>query len=229
MNIGTNNRQCKYSCANDMLHNPSKGWAPHPAAQIMIWICLTVLAQGLQGVALQALGVSMLALSLVICAPRLFTLLRRTRWIMLSLLLIYGFVTPGHPCWSQLGVFSPSCAGMMDGLLQLTRLLTLLAGLAILFTMLSTTQLIGGIYTLTYPLHYLGVSRERIAVRIALTLGYAEDAMHNTAKDWRASINTMTHPQAPASGSIELQLSIFTLRDWLVIIAASAAVFGVLL
>lgn len=229
MDIANNNRQCKHSCANNMLHNISNGWAPHPAAQIMIWICLTVLAQGLHGVALPALGVSVLALSLVICATRLFTLLRRTRWILFSLLLIYGFVTQGHPCWSQLGVFSPSCEGMMDGMLQLMRLLILLAGLAILFTMLSTTQLISGIYTLTYPLRYLGMSRERIAVRIALTLGYAESAMHNTAQDWRASINTMNQLQPPASGSIELQNSIFTLRDWFAVIATSAAVLGILL
>lgn len=225
MDIGSNNPRNKTRSANIMLHNVSL----HPAAQIVIWICLAVLLQGLQDAALIALAAALLAVAMLIGASRFFALLRRMRWVLISLLLIYGYVTPGLPCWVQLGVFSPSCEGLMSGGLQLIRLLTMLAGLAILFARLSTTQMMSGIYTLTYSLRYLGVSPERVTVRIALTLGYAEEAMHNTASNWRAGINTMIYPQPSESGSIELQLSTFTLGDWLAIIAASALVLGVLI
>ena len=104
-------------------------------------------------------------------------LLRRTRWIMLSLLVIYAYSTPGQPLSDTLGMFSPSREGLFDGVLQPARLLAALAGLAILLDRLHRQQLIAGLYTLCAPLQWLGLSRERFAVRLALTLHYAEVAM----------------------------------------------------
>ncbi len=189
---------------------------------------MAVLSQALHGYVLAALALLLLAVSTWVCHSRLFRLLRRTRWIFVSLLLIYAYATPGMPCWPQLGVFSPGCEGLFDGLAQLIRLVTMLAALAILLTMLSSTQLIGGLYTLAYPLRFLGISRERIAVRLALTLGYAESAMHNTAQDWRASITSLIAPVQTDQDSVALQLQPFTPSDWLVLILAGAVLAGVL-
>lgn len=199
---------------------------PHPAAQITIWIFLAALAQALHRNALIILASAVLALAMWVCARRLFSLLRRTRWIFISLLLIYAYVTPGVPCWAPLGAFGPVCEGVMDGLLQLMRLLVVLAGLAILLSWLSLAQLISGLYTLAYPLRYLGLARERIAVRLALTLEYAESAMIDTGQDWRASIASLINPVQADIDSIELQLLPFTLRDWLVVIMAGAVLLG---
>ena len=58
--------------------------------------------------------------------------------------------------------------------LQLCRLAFTLASLAILLNLLPRQQLISGLYVLTYPLRYVGLSRERLAVRLALTLQYAD-------------------------------------------------------
>lgn len=211
-----------------MQEDTAGGWRLHPAAQITVWICLTVLAQAMHGIVLMVFCLVLLALAVRVCASRLFTLLRRTRLIFISLLLIYGFATPGESCWTQLGWFSPSCEGLTDGVMQLTRLLSVLAGLAVLLTWLSITQLISGLYTLAYPLHYLGMSREKLVVRLALTLGYADLAMKDTAKDWRVSIASLIKPVQPDSESIELQLLPFMPRDWLVIILAGAVVVGVM-
>jgi energy-coupling factor transport system permease protein len=113
-------------------------------------------------------------------------------------------------------------------MLLLARLLAVLAGLAVLLDRLPRAQLISGLYTLAYPLHYLGVPRERIAVRLALTLDYAESAVRDTSRDWRASIAALINPVQQETDSVELQLQAFMLRDWLLLGVAAAVLTGAL-
>ena len=202
---------------------------PHPAVLILLWACITIVMQSLQAAALMLAGLPLLIAAYAISAARLLTLLRRTRWIMLSLLLIYAYATPGEAVWAPLAQFSPTHEGLIDGLLQLCRLFFALAGLSILLSLLPQQQLIGGLYTLGYPLRYVGLSRERIAVRLALTLHYAESAMLNTTANWRGSIEQVLAPAGIKQDSIELHATPFTLRDALLLVAGCAALVLMLL
>jgi hypothetical protein len=200
---------------------------PHPALQIYIWFCLTLAVQMLGAYALAMLAGILIVFSFWICAARFFSLLRRTRWILVSVFLIYAYTSPGASLWPHLGMFSPVAEGLEHGLLQLLRLLAVLAGLSILLTLLSQAQLIAGLYTLCRPLVFLGVSRERFAARLALTLHYAESAMRDTATNWRGSIEQLYEQLPSTPGYIELRMVPFTRRDALLAVAASAAVIGV--
>ncbi len=151
------------------------------------------------------------------------TLLRRTRWIIFSLMIIYAFMTPGAGIWTLPYLPSPTREGLLDGLMQLGRLFCVLAGLSILLTSLSQVRLISGLYTLSYPLRFFGVSRERVAVRLALTLHYAEKAMEETAKDWRSGIERSLEPEKEVDHGIELPVQTLTRIDGLLIIAMGAA------
>lgn len=206
---------------------------PHPAVLIFLWGCVTVALQSLQSGALLLAGVPLLLAACAFSPSRLFTLLRRTRWIMLSLLFIYAYATPGTAVWAALAQFSPTHEGLIDGLMQLSRLAFALAGLAILLSLLSQQQLIGGLYTLAYPLRYFGLSRERIAVRLALTLYYAETAMLDSKADWRSKIKQMlaaresplvsgSHAERVSQDSIELHAAPLTPRDALLLVAGFA-------
>ncbi len=155
----------------------------HPAAQIMTWCLLVATMQALAfGTLLITAGLILLC-ALVISGHKFIQLLRRTRWIMLSLLLVYAYSTPGQPLLDAFGMYGPTREGLTDGVLQLTRLLAALAGLAILLDRLHRQQLIAGLYTLFAPLQWVGLSRERFAVRLALTLHYAEVAMLRATED----------------------------------------------
>lgn len=202
---------------------------PHPAVLIFLWACLTVAMQPLHAVGLLLIGVPLLAAACALSPARLRMLLRRTRWIMLSLLLIYAYATPGDAVWAPLSEFSPTYEGLLDGMLQLCRLACALASLAILLTVLSQQQLVSGLYTLAYPLRYVGLSRERIAVRLALTLHYAESAMLDTAVNWRSNIEQMLAPAETKQNSIELHATPFTLRDALLLIISCAPLVLLLL
>ena len=103
-------------------------------------------------------GIPLMVAAYVVAAARLRTLLRRTSWIMLSLLFIYAYATPGAAVWPLLAQYSPTYEGIHAGLLQLSRLAFALAGLAIVLNVLSQQQLIGGLYALAYPLRFIGIS-----------------------------------------------------------------------
>lgn len=200
----------------------------HPAGQIIIWCVLVVVMQTLtlapllvaaSGVMLAAYGVS---------RHKFVQLLRRTRWVMISLLLIYSYTTPGESLFEALGRLSPNREGVIDGVLQLTRLLSALAGLAILLDRLHRTKLIAGLYTLLAPLQWLGLSRERVAVRLALTLHYAEVAMLRRSDTWQSSLRSLFEPHEEPTRDIELPLHRFTLMDGLLMAMAIGVLWWVL-
>ncbi len=99
----------------------------HPAALILTWCLLVAIMQFLSHEMLLVSAGFVFLFALLLSSRKLLQLLRRTRWIMLSLLLIYAYTTPGMPLMDALGMFSPSREGLDDGVLQLTRLLAALA------------------------------------------------------------------------------------------------------
>jgi len=185
---------------------------------------------------MQALALDMLLIVaglIFLCAfafsgHKFIQLLHRTRWIMLSLLLIYAWSTPGQPLLDTLGIFSPNREGLIDGVSQLTRLLAALAGLAILLDRLHRQQLIAGLYTLFAPLQWIGLSRERFAVRLALTLHYAEAAMLRRSGRWQDTLNSLFEPHDETTRHMELPLYRFGVGDALLLGFALLLLWGAL-
>lgn len=162
-------------------------------------------------------------ISLSISKRKLIQLVHRTRWLMLSILLVYAYSTPGIPYFAAMEQLSPTHEGVQDGVLQLARLLAALAGLAILLDKLNRTQLIAGIHTLLLPLQRLGISPERFAIRLALTLHYAELAMLRKSQRWQDILRGLsnTHDNAP-DHTLTLPVYAFKLSDLLLLTLASA-------
>ena len=189
----------------------------NPAAQILSWCLLVMMMQFLRLEILLLTTSLGLLFAAWLSSAKLMQLLRRTRWIMLSLLIIYAYATPGQPLLETLGGWSPSHEGLRDGVLQLTRLLAALAALAILLDRLNRMQLIAGLYTLFAPLQWLGVSRERVAVRLALTLHYAEAAMVSERRSWQDNLSSLFESRDEGSTQMELTLYRFGVRDGLLV------------
>ena len=189
----------------------------HPAALISSWCLLVAILQFLRLELLLAACALVLLSALLLSARKLLQLLRRTRWIILSLLLIYGYTTSGQPLFAALGALSPSLEGLSDGALQLSRLLAALAALALLLDRLHRQQLIAGLYTLLAPLRLIGVSRERVAVRLALTLHYAEVAMLRETRSWRDHLHSLFEQHGDPGKTMELSLYRFGVGDGLLV------------
>lgn len=102
--------------------------------------------------------------------PGFRMLMRRTRVLLLALILLYGFGTPGVSLFPGLGGASPTMEGLEQGGLQAWRLVLVLASLALLSSHLGRTGLTAGLYALVLPLKRLGLPIHRFAVRLALVL-----------------------------------------------------------
>lgn len=191
----------------------------HPATQILTWCVLVAAMQFLQPGRLLVAGGIVLLVAFVQSRHKLIQLVRRTRWIMLSLWLIYAYSTPGQSLADGMGIFSPSLEGLQDGGLQLVRLLAALAGLAILLDRLHRQLLIAGLYSLFAPLTWMGLSRERLAVRLALTLHYAEVAMLRT-QSWQDGLRSLFEPHGEFSHELALPVCRFATADALLIMAS---------
>lgn len=108
----------------------------------------------------------------------------RMRWLLISLLVIYGWLTPGLPLFPFTG--SPSEAGILLGGHRLIGLMALVAVVKWLVTSLNSNELIIGVMTLLHPLRFFGLSTERVAIRISLTLqtvSSAEKLMRQSRQD----------------------------------------------
>ncbi len=101
-------------------------------------------------------------------------LLKRMRWLFMSLLLVYAYATPGeYLSFLPLNI-APSYEGLSMGMLQIARLLIAIAGLSALFASSSQAHLMAGLSIMLSPLKMLGMDVERFTTRLLLTLHYVE-------------------------------------------------------
>ena len=169
------------------------------------------------------LSIVLLIMLVATRAAPFLKLLRRTRWILLSLLLIYFFATPGVYVMPNLGWLSPTEQGLRSGGLQLWRIMVLLAALALLLHTSSREAVLSGLYTLMKPFKPFGVEAERVAVRLWLTMRYAEaDAGQRDAGNWTERLRQVLQPDNEAGETLRLEVHPFTWRDWLVLAGALA-------
>lgn len=98
----------------------------------------------------------------------------RMKWLLLSLAVVYGWLTPGVPAFDA--SWAPSMPGLLLAIHRILGLLILLYMVKLLLAILSQQALVQGIYTLLWPLQKLGVSTQVFAVRVALTLRIVGEA-----------------------------------------------------
>lgn len=111
--------------------------------------------------------------------------------------------------------------GLRAGALQIWRLLALLAALALLLRTTSMDALLSGLYTLMKPLKPIGVNAERVAVRLWLTLRYAEMSQGNVeSKSWTERVRGSLEPGIEIPEILRLELRPFIWADWLALLLA---------
>ncbi|MCC6301535.1 MAG: hypothetical protein IT489_01880 [Gammaproteobacteria bacterium] len=123
-------------------------------------------------------GALLLAAAYLMTSPRLLLsaarMVSRMRWFLLSLLIVYGWFTPGPPLFGDEGArfaaLWPSREGLEEGVLRAALLAAIVAGANLLLRTTSREQMLLAVYGLARPLALFGVSRERVAVRMVLVI-----------------------------------------------------------
>lgn len=192
----------------------------HPSIRIIAFILLAVLIQRLSLASLFVLAFPLMALLVLVKAKVFVQMMRRMRWLLIIMLLIYAFSTPGEylaewPFW-----VTPTYEGIQAGLIQAMRLTVMLAGLALLLRLTVRDKLIVGFFFLMQPLRYIGLDPERFAARLWLTLHYVEQpqqkqtavAMFERLKDFHLEDN-----DDDQRTTIQLELQTFGWLDYFVL------------
>lgn len=168
----------------------------HPVTKILGLILIAIGVYQLSPIQMAFLAVCLFAAMLLHSFKHWFLMLKRMRWLFLSMFLIYAFNTPGEFVrdWPLNGWFDwpPTYEGLQAGTLQLVRLMMMLAGVGLMLATTTTSSMIEGFYVLLKPLKYIGLHPERFAARLCLTLHYIES---NNLKQDRQSASHLNWQQ----------------------------------
>ncbi|WP_157288318.1 hypothetical protein [Uliginosibacterium gangwonense] len=141
----------------------------------------------------------MFIFTLVLCLAALawayrhwLKVLRRLKFVALAICTLFAWQTPGIQVIPALQAFSPTYDGLMLALPPLLRLMSVAAVVALLKEQLNPDAWVGSLYALSWPFKYLGLAREKLAIRLRLVLDYVEE----NDLDWRGLLHS-------ASGSSE--------------------------
>ena len=152
-------------------------------------------------------------------------LLRRSRWLILILLVTYAYTLPGDHVWPAWGAWSPTLQGVAAGAVRVLRLSLMLIALAVLLVSTPRDRLIYGLYVLARPLTIVGLDRRAFAVRLGLTLEYIEKQA--PPKDFSLSQRlaklTQSEIQASDSAAYRLHIEPWQWHDSLVVLGALAS------
>lgn len=178
---------------------------------MIVWLCAVLGVQFVPGWGLLAIVAGVVATAPHAVRPA-FAYIRRARWLLLSLWLILAFNTPGEAFHDL--AWAPTHEGIADANLQAARLLVMLACLAWLFEQVGRDGMVGGLWGVMGPFRRLGLDVDRLVVRLALVLGYLQEAPEKGA--WRRML-TADPPAVAGGGTVSLATGRWHRRDSLVI------------
>jgi hypothetical protein len=189
----------------------------HPTLLLAGWMgfALTLQWQSSAGVMVAAL--CCILASGVFARARTLRLLLRARWLLLSLVILFIFFTPGEYLPGTLGDVGISYEGLWLALGHCGRLIALLASLALLHECIETSGLLAGLYCLLVG----GPWRERTVVRLMLVLEYVEQACGE--RHWRDWLSDEVIGAEGGAEYCHLRVTALDWRDRSILIAAVVA------
>ncbi len=139
----------------------------HPAVLLLLWCFALLVASGHGLFATSVCAILACALSAIFSWPQFLRMLRRTRWLLLATAVSFAVSTPGEIIpWLPLLTYD----GLRLASEQLANLLLMLGMVSVLLALLDTSRLMQAIFTVLRPYAWLGGDRERVVVRLALTI-----------------------------------------------------------
>lgn len=130
-------------------------------------------------------------------------MLKRLRWLFLSILVVYLFFTPGVLLLPDV-LWGPTQEGLLQGLFRVAVLVLIVAAVNVLIGSTGQTEFLSAVSWCLQPLSWLGLSHERLAVRISLTLaavGVLRAACQHEACDETSEVVVAKSAESPPSES----------------------------
>lgn len=98
-------------------------------------------------------------------------MLRRLRWLFMSLLVVYLWFTPGTPIAGPAdSPWVPTWQGATQGTERIAALVLIVLAVNLLIARTARPKLLAAIHWVSYPLRFFGCSRDRFALRLVLAM-----------------------------------------------------------
>ncbi len=152
----------------------------HPASLLLAWLAFALGLQWLTLFWLLSIAAFFVVVSMWLATERSLALFRRSRWLLLSLALLYFFTTPGEYLPGLAGMLGMTHEGLRQGMEQIGRLLAMLASLALLHRHLGTSGLLTALHWLMKPFAW----REKTVIRLMLVLETVERRQPISWREW---------------------------------------------
>jgi len=194
------------------------GFILHPTARIAVWLLLLLAIQSLDGWSLAA-AFAVLPLLGRAALMRGRRLVWRTRWLILSLFVVFAWGVAGEPVFAAMA--APTQEGVHEALMHLGRLLLVLMAVAAFLEAMPLPSLLSGTHQLLAPLRRIGFDSDRGVVRLMLVLHYVETLPR--PRDWRILLNAPALAAGECVELVEVDNRPLRLSDYLVVLVAAAA------
>ncbi|GHT97378.1 hypothetical protein FACS1894154_00590 [Betaproteobacteria bacterium] len=172
----------------------------HAGSILLLWMVVVLLVQGADGGLLAAMVAVSLAVALVFARAHCVRLLVRVWVLLLVIVVLFAWFTPGEAVFVDWPRVSPSREGLLLALTHAGRLLAVVCWVATLLARMSSDRLVSGLYALARPCAAFGLPAERVALRLLLVLRYVDGMRKDgrlSARDWRQCLLT------PAAAELE--------------------------
>lgn len=156
----------------------------HPVIKILLLLLAALMtvwggwSQWLFSLSLTVIGFTFVKEANVKKALRMMA---RLRWLLLSIIIIYLWFTPGIPLLPDFPGWSPSYEGVLMGLHRAAILLLLVLAVSLLLQSTPLASMIAALLWLLRPFALLGLPHERLAVRLALTMEAVDELQRMTS------------------------------------------------
>lgn len=198
----------------------------HPSIKILSLLALAMALHVMNPLQLSIVGSVLLFFMFYHRARVFLSMLKRTRWLLVSIMAIFAFNTPGEYVLNWPFELAPTYEGLLAGLLQSARLAIMLASLALLLATTNRENLMAGFFLLLQPLRWMKLNPERFTARLWLTLHYVDHAPKPQAKQpilQRLSALHVDEETLNGPEQIHLTLPDITWRDVLAMAGVIAA------
>lgn len=192
----------------------------HPFVRILSLIVFAANLHWMSWRLLLVVGAVMTVAAFYSGTSHFIRLLRRARWLLLSMLVIYAYATPGEYVGALPEWFAPTYEGLREGCVQMLRLILMLGAISLLLATTDRSRLMSGLYWLLQPLRLFNIEPSRFAARLWLTLHYVETMPKGVfhllrQQGWR--LESVLRYEAEAPETVMLSFPAIRGLDWVCI------------
>lgn len=183
----------------------------HSGLLVFLWLAVVAGLQFLDVFPLSLALAGCVALGAVLAPARSVRLVRRVRFIVLAIVILFAGFTPGEAVFVDWPRLSPSREGVLLAWEHAARVLVVVLLVAVLLERLPPGRLIGAIHALMRPFSAIGFPADRVAVRTLLVLRLVEAEKPPRWDQWISDDSSDLHE------AIEVRRERFSAPDYAVL------------